>query len=479
MVIKLAELNEQLNNINDLNINFNNLLNIFKNEIYIQTELGKFILKIDISFEKNEIYKIYAFLKNEDNSIPLLEHLEPSGELCWRKGNRAECSKNNVLKSIKKILNLLTEITNHINYDNILTEFNLYLDYKDIREETNKFWIINPEFKEKNKVLVNKNIIYLNFDEPIFDESIKNLNKTDYSGIKKQEIRNIEIHISDFLRTRKIYDVLKKYKNNFVENSFHLVWIYNENKKFPIVVNYKQENFLYQSYYKIVNKNNIDMKNESYINEKININKWNFVIIGVGAIGSYLLELLSSLKPKNICVVDYDEFSFENIQRHLLDTIEIDNKLSFSNKSTLLYKRILKKFQYKIQIIEEKLSFKNIDEIISKWEDSKLLDTTIFINCTGEANITSLLFNKLSTYFSNNIYISSLFLDSEYKLINHQDMFFIKIWNNDIMKNFLDEWSSSKSTSSQYLCTSFYNFSLVDIFELITTYIRELIKICK
>lgn len=477
MEIKLAELNNQINN--SYKKGFNELIKFLNNTFKIETKLGIFILKINVNiFTDNKTYEIRGFLRNQDNSIPLLEHLEPTGEICWRKSNRFESSIINAFLSIKKIVNLFSEITTYVNYDNILSEFNLYINYNYEHIDNKRFWIINPQFKEENIVLINKNIIYVNFEEPIFNNAINNFNKTDYSGLRKQVIHNIEIQISDFQNTRNIEDVLQKYKERFFENSFHIVWICSRNKKFPIIINYKQGTFIYQYHFKILNKENIDMKNGNCDGKKIN-EKWNFVLIGTGAVGSYLLELLSSLKPKSITIVDGDIFSFENIQRHLLDTIEIDNDLDFKYKNELLFKRILKKFNYKIQTFNEKLKCNNIDNLLSSLDNMKQLDMTVFINCTGEANITALLFNKLQNYNKNKIYISSLFLDSEYTLLDKKDMFFIENWNENKMKEFLDGWTSSKSGNSEYLCTSFNVFSLVDIFELISTYIRELIEKCK
>lgn len=470
--IKLAELK---NNVIALvnKSNFDEVKKILKNKQIIKTPVGDYLFWIEINKEGSK-YKIQPYLLNKDETTPLLEHIEESGKVCWRRGSRYEVSKVNVLKSIAKIMEILESITSSINYDNIISEFNLYIKYDENKlEEIQKhklIWIINPKYKEENVIEIDKNIVFLNFNkENNFNNSYSNLFKTDLSSIRKKKIKNIIIPIHEFSNTRRIVDVLDKYKNKFKENEIYVVWITSQTKKsrFPIVV--KKDKFFLFFDQKIVNRE-LNMK-------KIKcdfINKFNFIIIGLGAIGSYLTELISSLNPESILAIDGDQFLFENLSRHLLDRVFINEDASFSNKTQLIKDRIKQKFNYDINIFNGMIDHKNFLDIIKN-----IKENTIIINCTGELYISSLVYNEIKFITDNNIYISSLFIDEEFDWDQNEHLFFIKNDDNNKMKELVDKWGKSKSTTSKYLCTDFNKFSLYEIFRLISCYIKYFLeKIC-
>lgn len=174
-------------------------------------------------------------------------------------------------------------------------------------------------------------------------------------------------------------------------------------------------------------------------------------------------------------MIDNDSFSFENLSRHILDNVFFSEQALAYNKVELIKERIKRKFGFNIDIINEKIDYSNFYRNIL----NRIDENTIIINCTGELYMTSLIFNGIKNENINNLYISSLFFDDEFDWNKNEEMFFIK--NSDVSKMaiFCERWGKSKSVQSKYLCTRYNEYSILEIFLLVSKYVKYFLeKIC-
>lgn len=271
MVIKLVELRKKILELHDLR-KYDEIIKKISNENVIETHIGKFIFYIDIN-KMNKGYSISPYLFNIDRTIPLIEHVEHDGEICWRKGNRFEYSNENLFKVILKILDILDEITTSVNYSNIVSEFNLYLEnlFSDKLEiQKNKLiWVINPEYSETNYIDIDKNIVFLNIDKKSsFKDAYCNKFKTDLSSVRKKVIKNIIISVFEFINDRNLVNVLEKKVDFFKDGEYYLIWIETDDKsiKYPIISKYDNGEFIF--YEQIVINRNFNLKKLNHIIKK-------------------------------------------------------------------------------------------------------------------------------------------------------------------------------------------------------------------
>ena len=238
--------------------------------------------------------------------------------------------------------------------------FNYAICIKDINDniiEEN----VNPYFESISDNVITKKIKWICMKrESIYKIlSIKN-KKEFYSYIRKKQ--TLKPMLEDDIDEIIIF--MSKEDKLFVK--------LGEKNEFSNVINIEKGMFFAR------NRNIIDV--EKISNKKV-------TVFGVGSLGSKITEMLCRSGVENFTIVDYDQFSPENLSRHILTTKDL-----FLNKAISLKKRILS-----INPLAKVMSFSfnlfNYDELYLCVKDI-ISDSDLIICSTGDEE---------SEYFLNDI----------------------------------------------------------------------------
>ena len=386
----------------------------------------------------------------------LLPHLEPSMNICYSSLDSRNIRNINEYNECQEKVFEIIKSWKEIDIDEIVSEADQYLklesQYKDIvslsinndlKAGIHKFYFLEEKINNEIKILIYENKIKTLYE-------FKNKTLYNFEIVEMQGEEFINLGYVDYNRLQEI--AFKKKKNK-------------KTKRIILKINgLKAYSFFYfdnEKLYKILDNCRISSKYSRFgLNSVFNNKK--IMIIGLGAIGSHVAELIASFWPSKIVLWD-DDFNFANSSTR-------QNYLSYEEpfpKSTLLKIRLNK---YKdVEIIEQ----------ISKFPEKKntnLPKVDYIIDCTGEGIITK-EFNQISNFTTNKTIIASAYI------LNKS---FIKICDFNTLTNDgpIKKWhkydiENNKKYGSKVVfrgCSQFIEYSYLDVYLISTHLVSSILK---
>ena len=424
-----------------------------------------FKLKVILNENDDGSFELQFRLLKKPKS--LLTHLEPNMNICYLSSDSRNIKTKKEYYECKKIVYKIIESweKKNIDIDEIVPEAERYLRSNLKKEKLPATLSINSDSKvgiyqfyflindDKRKLIVDKNnykyrlIVDKNNDKTktlfnfeIIEMSGKefiNLGYIDYGDLKKFAFKNIKNK-----KTKRIIlkiNGLKTYKFFYFDDKYSYDTLDN---------------------CRISSKQSRTPLNSNFKNKKI-------MIIGLGAIGSHVAEIIASFWPSKIIIWDGD-LNFSNSSTR-------QNYSYYNNplpKSKLLKLRL---YKYKgVDVIAVNDNFPNKEEIVSPHELPEKVD--YIIDCTGKGIIAS-EFEEISNYATNETIIISGYI--LYKL-------FIKICDFKTLKNDgpkktwhkydIDNNDKYSSNITYKGCSQFIEYSYLDVYLISTHLVSNILK---
>lgn len=430
MVILILDLFNSLNSFE----NIKNVKEIKKNNDNFEVNYSK-IYEFTLNIQKQNFdiimcipeewnLKLIDFYIKDYKNIKFIPHLEKNGKICLfdKEGLLVEENLNGIaIESIERLNKVLYEGLNDINKLDFINEFDAYWNLLSTNNIAKSNVNLSNDIKIiKYKIKNNKKNIDLVFsdDENSFKVynikgSIKN---AIYIPIKSKEY----IYPPDW---RKNFDFYKFCSLLNIEYIFSSKYINKCGNDLVLLINITQPNktnCLISLYIKNIKQYTINIKNNTLILpnitgiplsvyrcdeeyllgrggiERVFSNK-KILVIGCGSIGGYLVDELVKSGFLNICLVDYDILSYNNIYRHLLGLEYIGEY-----KTTAIIRYLSKNLPHAKVISNE-------DSIRLLLEEGslELSDFDLIISSTGDINLNRWLnkYIKIKKIITPVIYI--------------------------------------------------------------------------
>ena len=419
-----------------------------------EIDVYNFKLKIILNENNDGSFNLQFRLLKKPKS--LLVHLEPTMNICYSSLDSRNIRNKKEYYECEKIVYKIIESwkKNNIDIDEIVPEAELYLksNLKDkeyiatlnidnnLKAGIHQFYfltnddklkLIADETNDKTKTLFNFEIVEMSGKEFI------NLGYIDYDDLKKFAFKNIKNK-----KTKRIIlkiSGLKTYKFFYFDDKYSYVTLDN---------------------CRTSSKYSRTPLNSNFSNKKI-------MIIGVGAIGSHVAEIIASFWPSKIIIWDGD-FNFSNSCTR--------QNYSYYNdpfpKCELLKLRL---YKYKgVDVIAVNSNFPEIKNISSPHELPEKVD--YIIDCTGKGIIAS-EFEEISNYATDETIIISAYIlyklfikICDFKTLKNNGL--KKIWHKyDIDNN--DKYSSNITYKG---CSQFIEYSYLDVYLISAHLVSSILK---
>ena len=430
--------------------------NLQSQELQDLKELNKQIIKINghkikIVLEENNDGSMNLQFQLKDKPKSLLPHLEATMNICYSDLISRNINNINDFKECKKKVETVIASWKNFDVDEIVYEANRYLrdelnhnkivvisidsdkkigSHKFYASKFNEVFLISKEaISEKNRTLENFEIV-----------EILGKKFIDLGYINYEQLKNIAFEKRQNSKIKKIILRIKGL------NTYRLFYFDNDKN----------------NYYKTFDNCRIS-SNQSRTPLNSKVCKKNVMIIGLGAIGSHVSELIASLWPKNIVVWDRD-CNFANSSTR--------QNYAFYNeplpKSNLIKARLHK---YKnVKVTPQNSSFPEINgnEMPSNFD--------YIIDCTGEAIIAS-EFKEITKYAKENTIIAAAYI-----LKN----LFIKIVDFKTLKKdgVLAQWhkydiindKNNKQNKVFKGCSEVLEYSYIDVYNIASKLVARILK---
>ncbi len=418
-----------------------------------EIDVYNFKLKIILNENNDGSFNLQFRLLKKPKS--LLTHLEPNMNICYSSLDSRNIRNKKEYYECEKIVYKIIESwkKNNIDSDEIVPEAELYLksnlkDKKhiaklsinsDLKVGTYQFhFLINDD---KHKLIVDKN----NYKYRLIVDKKNDKTKTLFN------FEIIEMSGKEFINLGYIdYDDLKKFAFKNIKNkkTKRIILKINGLKTYKFFYFDDKHSYATLDNCRISSKHSRTPLNSNFKNKKI-------MIIGVGAIGSHVAELIASFWPSKIIIWDGD-FNFSNSSTR--------QNYSYYNdpfpKCELLKLRL---YKYKgVDVIAVNSNFPEIKNISSPHELPEKVD--YIIDCTGKGIIVS-EFEEISNYATDETIIISGYI--LYKL-------FIKICDFKTLKNDgpkkiwhkydIDNNNKYGSNITYKGCSQFIEYSYPDVY---------------
>lgn len=289
--------------------------------------------------------KLVDFYIKDYKKIKFIPHLETNGKICLfdKEGLLIEENLNGIIiESIERLNKVLYEGLNDINKIDFINEFDAYWNLLSNENIAKSNVNLSNDIKLiKYKIKNNKDKIDLVFSDNESSFKVYNIN----SAIKNAIYIPIEskeyIYPPDW---RKNLDFYKLYYLLNIEHIFSSKYISKCGKDLVLLINIIQPNKtnnLISLYIEEFKRYIINLKDKRIILPNIKVtpisvyrcdedyllgrsgiervfSNQKILVIGCGSIGGYLVDELVKSGFLNICLVDYDKLSKDNVYRHLL-----------------------------------------------------------------------------------------------------------------------------------------------------------------